>query len=31
MTKSAESSKIAPAAGKSLSVFVKPGMFFNKA
>ena len=30
MTKNAETAKIAAAAGKSLSVFVKTGMFYNK-
>jgi hypothetical protein len=30
MKKSVETPKIAPAAGKSLSTFVKPGMFYNK-
>jgi hypothetical protein len=30
MTKTVALSKIAPAADKSLSIFVKPGMFYNK-
>ena len=30
MTNKVETSKIAPAAGKSLSLFVKQGMFYNK-
>ena len=30
MTKTVAPSKIAPAAGKSLSIFVKPSMFYNK-
>jgi hypothetical protein len=30
MKKSAVTPKIAPAAGKSLSTFVKAGMFYNK-
>jgi hypothetical protein len=30
MTKAIALSNIAPAAGKSLSIFVKPGMVYNK-
>ncbi len=30
MTKTIHLPKIAPAAGRSLSIFVKPGMRFNK-
>ena len=30
MTKTVAPSKITPAAAKSLSIFVKPGMFYNK-
>jgi hypothetical protein len=30
MKKSVETSKIAPAANKSFSVFVKSGMYYNK-
>jgi hypothetical protein len=31
MKKKIDSSKIAPAASKAFSVFVRPGMFYNKA